>query len=71
LTEHLVWLGQGGLAAAVKSAAMRLPLPQTPISPDDLPSLEELWHWSGRLTHAALAIAVATNSVNSASRSST
>jgi len=59
LTEHLVWLGQGGLAAAVKSAAIRLPLPQTPISPDDLPSLEELWHWSGRLTHAALAIAVA------------
>lgn len=47
------------LVAAVKSTAIRLPLPEAPISPDDLPSLEELWHWSARLTHAALAIAVA------------
>jgi small-conductance mechanosensitive channel len=60
LIGHLIAMTGGQpLAAAVKSAAIRLPLPAAPISPDDLPSMEELWHWSARLTHAALAVAIA------------
>jgi len=45
--------------SALKDAAIRLPLPQSPISPEDLPSTQELLHWSGRLTHAAMAAGVA------------
>lgn len=44
---------------SLKEAAIRLPLPQNPITPDDLPSAQELLHWSGRLTHAALAAGIA------------
>lgn len=51
--------GGESLAVVARSAAIRLPLPETPISPDDLPTAAELWHWSGRLTHAALAIGIA------------
>ena len=47
------------IEASLKAAAIRLPLPRSPISPDDLPSAEELLHWSNRLTHAALALGIA------------
>ncbi|MBU6267352.1 MAG: mechanosensitive ion channel family protein [Sphingomonadales bacterium] len=47
------------LYASLKAAAIRLPLPKSPISPDDLPTSDELWHWSTRLTHASIAAGIA------------
>ncbi|MDE2405608.1 MAG: mechanosensitive ion channel [Sphingomonadales bacterium] len=56
---HLDPLSPPALEASLKAAAIHLPLPRSPISPDDLPTSDELWHWSGRLTHASLAAGIA------------
>ena len=56
---HLDSFTPPALSASLKAAAISLPLPKSPISPDDLPSSEELWHWSARLTHASLALGIA------------
>lgn len=49
------------LMGASKSAPAVLPLalPTPTLDADDLPSLSELRHWSGRLTHSAIAAGVA------------
>ena len=52
-------LSTAPIGASLRSAANRLPLPRSPITPDDLPSGEELLHWSGRLSHAAIAAGIA------------
>jgi small-conductance mechanosensitive channel len=42
-----------------RTAIPKLTLPTAPIAPDDIPSFNELLHWSARLTHAAVALGIA------------